>query len=466
MGNILTATGLTLNAALDKAYQYRVKLIDGSYITGRQIADGYVSNSSGNSVIRIDPNWYMTEGPGKYFTPETISGNTALALRTESAGTYNINEILSQTERTGSVSNYTTDVTSADYIARSFLFGGSSFRITERTVISDGRGNLTFRNIVIKPLDDNFDFDFSFKGGPAFPVFEGISTIISRKVDPDGTGKSLKIEFREEGQTNTQGGLTLQEFQGKSFGAPGAGFSTNARLDVRPPPRCFVAGTLIDMADGTKKVIENICPGDMVLSFDGTKKKGRGKLKAARVTKTFQNVTQELINLRGLKVTPGHVFLNGEGAFEKIATILKKDGAIVDKGGALLRARTGCAIGSMEDEIINVAYRDPMKPERLTVVVVRAGIPCIERADGSAWLTLAALIRGNGYTVKGAHLIAPDGARSIADWPEVKTPFDTYAQRNFIVRDSDFDLYTPDWIDDMREVDEEIGEIRRHMALA
>ena len=41
--------------------------------------------------------------------------------------------------------------------------------------------------------------------------------------------------------------------------------------DIPPyePPMCFVAGTKIDMADGTKKVIENIAMGDEVLALNG-----------------------------------------------------------------------------------------------------------------------------------------------------------------------------------------------------
>ena len=37
-----------------------------------------------------------------------------------------------------------------------------------------------------------------------------------------------------------------------------------------PPIMCFVAGTKIDMADGTKKVIENIMVGDEVMALNNT----------------------------------------------------------------------------------------------------------------------------------------------------------------------------------------------------
>jgi hypothetical protein len=38
---------------------------------------------------------------------------------------------------------------------------------------------------------------------------------------------------------------------------------------IKPPIMCFVAGTKVDMADGTKKVIENIAMGDEVLALNG-----------------------------------------------------------------------------------------------------------------------------------------------------------------------------------------------------
>ncbi len=42
------------------------------------------------------------------------------------------------------------------------------------------------------------------------------------------------------------------------------------RTPIEPPIMCFVAGTKIDMADGTKKVIENIMVGDEVMAQNNT----------------------------------------------------------------------------------------------------------------------------------------------------------------------------------------------------
>ncbi len=222
---------------------------------------------------------------------------------------------------------------------------------------------------------------------------------------------------------------------------------------------------MISMADGTKKPIEDIVPGDMVLSFDSKKKKGRGKLKAARVTKTFQNVAPLIIDLHGLKCTPGHLFLNGEGEFEKIATILKKDGAIVDKDGALIRARTGFKVGSIEDEPINVAFDDPDRPGQLIACVVRAGIPCMRRASDREWVPFYHFLRDTGLKISGYYLVSADGEKTVPDWPRGKSPFDTELQRNFIIRDIFGQPYKPLWIETLPEAEEPVGEVRRHMAL-
>ena len=42
------------------------------------------------------------------------------------------------------------------------------------------------------------------------------------------------------------------------------------RDPIQPPIMCFVAGTKVDMADGTKKVIENIAVGDKVMALGDT----------------------------------------------------------------------------------------------------------------------------------------------------------------------------------------------------
>ena len=77
---------------------------------------------------------------------------------------------------------------------------------------------------------------------------------------------------------------------------------------------CFVAGTLVLMADGTKKPIEEIQPGDMVMAVDHLNPEE--KPGPARVARTFDNGLKEVVKLRFAKdgveeeivCTPSHRF--------------------------------------------------------------------------------------------------------------------------------------------------------------
>ena len=73
---------------------------------------------------------------------------------------------------------------------------------------------------------------------------------------------------------------------------------TNPANDVH----CFLADTPILLADGTEKPIQEIAPGDMVMSFDPKANSGLGGRKPGRVRRTFRNTTRQVIDLRGLRI--------------------------------------------------------------------------------------------------------------------------------------------------------------------
>ena len=109
-------------------------------------------------------------------------------------------------------------------------------------------------------------------------------------------------------------------------------FGSNA-LSSTPPFQCFSAGTPILSADGATRPIEDIAIGDRVLAFDP--RDPADALKPARVTRLFRNVTEEWLVLdNGLTVTPGHLFLNERGDFERIDSLLARGGGIVGADGA------------------------------------------------------------------------------------------------------------------------------------
>jgi hypothetical protein len=215
-------------------------------------------------------------------------------------------------------------------------------------------------------------------------------------------------------------------------------------------PRCFLAGTPILMADGQEKPIEDIRVGDMVMSFDPAADQGRGALVPKPVSRTFQNVTRSIIDLRGLHMTPGHVCLTDDGRFETIAEILLRDGILVEADGTRIRARTGAKLGSMEDTPVLIAYPDE-KTGKEIFVRARAGIPCrlIRERDGTMrHLSLALMLRAYHQTLTPEGLIqSPDGSLGEAtDWPEDSTPMDEDYRRNWVIQTADGKPYVPEWI--------------------
>jgi hypothetical protein len=124
----------------------------------------------------------------------------------------------------------------------------------------------------------------------------------------------------------------------------------NVQLPPERPPnlRCFPAGTLIAMADGSRKPIELIGAGDRVLGFAGHDPFGR--LVAGRVSKLFRNVTERWLALTfldggTLSATPGHEMLAADGRFARLDQLVswQADGTgrvtLVGENGALRPAR-------------------------------------------------------------------------------------------------------------------------------
>lgn len=134
--------------------------------------------------------------------------------------------------------------------------------------------------------------------------------------------------------------------------------------------KCFLAGTMIDMwpieaglkpntngfyheAEVRQKVwqkpIEEVTANDWVLSFDNG-----GRLKPGRVKRTFENEAKIILDFHGVFVTPAHVYYCAGGAYEgkfvPLIDILRDDGVVQYQDGTLIRAATGCEVGSEDDK--------------------------------------------------------------------------------------------------------------------
>lgn len=184
--------------------------------------------------------------------------------------------------------------------------------------------------------------------------------------------------------------------------------SPGSRDPEATDPRCFGEGTPILMTDGTKKPIEQVEAGDWVMSFDPAEDHGRGKLVPGRVTRTFRGWSKHMLDFHGTRVTPGHLYLRGdgphEGRFQKILDILRDDGAIVREDGSLIRAATNAPVGSREDQFVQVIYAVDVEQLKRGIHYegrMRAGTLLLQ-PDGTA-ITVLKAMEGGGYE------LLPDG---------------------------------------------------------
>jgi hypothetical protein len=176
--------------------------------------------------------------------------------------------------------------------------------------------------------------------------------------------------------------------------------------------RCFAAGTLIDMADGTQKPIETIEVGDEVLAYDPDTTDGLGTLKPARVARTMTNFVDEIIDFHGVKMTPGHATLCAEGPNKgqhiPLMDIIREDGVIADRDGTLIRAATNLPVGSTGDQKLQVAYILNKSQQTYFKGSMRFGTLMVGDDDKADWRIMDALA-AEGYQVMDDGLIAKDG---------------------------------------------------------
>lgn len=213
-------------------------------------------------------------------------------------------------------------------------------------------------------------------------------------------------------------GKTLQQAFEGAMVESGFYADNPALFAMMPTTYCFAPGTLIDMADGTAKPIEAIQAGDQVMSFDA-----QGVLVPGRVTQVSAKRVTQLLDFHGTRVTPGHVYLCGDGPFSgqyvPLIDILRSDGAVVRRDGALMRAATGDLVGSDRDRtMIWVAIGRKGAEGRLSVQDAR------QMRLGTRWrmedgrdIALADLLSVMGASVTPEGLVRmPDGQEVMFHW--------------------------------------------------
>lgn len=182
-----------------------------------------------------------------------------------------------------------------------------------------------------------------------------------------------------------------------------------APVNIRPATECFLPGTPVAMWDAPDRPIEAVALGDLVVSYDRA-----GRLVPGRVSRVFANEVRVILDLFGLMVTPGHVTLCGEGPHAgrhvPVLDILRTDGALVMRDGTLVRAATGCPVGSEGDAWVAAVVGEPRPSGRVHVTEarhIRAGTRVVT-ADGRDVSVLEA-IRAAGGEVGPNGWVRPRG---------------------------------------------------------
>jgi hypothetical protein len=182
-----------------------VRLANGQRWTARQFLDHYRSvQISGTPTpvgdapypVDVDRSWYMGEGPGRYYHPgmfpivHRIADNRNLA-----PGTYDLAKLANEdNDLNAKISHYTTDMSSADYPLRALVFGNESAKISGQVVVNPDRSK-TFKQIEIRPLDTNFDFEHNTRNVP----LELAREIARKKYDSENQGVRYEIQYRGPG---------------------------------------------------------------------------------------------------------------------------------------------------------------------------------------------------------------------------------------------------------------------------
>jgi len=173
---------------------------------------------------------------------------------------------------------------------------------------------------------------------------------------------------------------------------------------------CFAAGTMISMFDGAAKPIEDIRKGDFVVSYTES-----GELVRGEVTGTKTHEVAHVLDVFGLKVTPGHVTYCADGAFKDthvpLIDILRSDGALMREDGTLVRANTGCEIGSSADTFVEVVTMAGSAEQQVVEQSVRMRTGSRIILDTGHDVSLLDLIEVNGGWVNDDGLVVCDKHR-------------------------------------------------------
>lgn len=189
------------------------------------------------------------------------------------------------------------------------------------------------------------------------------------------------------------------------------------------------------LSNAWEKPIGEIAVDDLVLSYDD-----KGRIKPGPVTRTMTNTATHILDFWGTGVTPGHAYYCADGEFKgqhvPLMDVLRTDGAIMRADGTLIRAATGCEVGSIGDQMLHVIIGDKHSDGQTQIDVagqIRFGTRFIFENGQDA--SIMDLIRSNGgkITDDGYILAGADGQKMPFRWTfsdNIPKPEDYILQRS------------------------------------
>ncbi len=242
-----------------------------------------------------------------------------------------------------------------------FAIGTESTFVVENGVLIEISGDL-------RAFDDNFNFESD-------SVPDLVNTIIQYTLGPGSDvpeGAIVFLEYRGDGRLDiatdaswievlnglkalVNENLVQPLFESMTGQAYCFGLQTPVAMWPTDTPLKPNSNGLYNQSDVRAKIwhkpIEQIEPGDLVVSFDA-----EGNLVPGPVTRIFENDAKILLDFHGTKVTPGHVYLRPDSSrahkFETLIDVLRDDGVIQHQDGTLIRAATNVPVGDARDGFV------------------------------------------------------------------------------------------------------------------
>ncbi len=175
------------------------------------------ATDAARTAVKIDAADYMKNGAGRYVSVadfkmfENFFIKKALLPRSEPYtfdeignkiyGKEHFDKLKPDFEKNGFTvagSQYFTDIDSADFVERAFIFGSTAVTVTPEDLeklefVVNKDGSREIRNLRITPKNDNFDFEGG-SGSSKFLV-DTANALFKYDIDPKGIGKAVPIEY-------------------------------------------------------------------------------------------------------------------------------------------------------------------------------------------------------------------------------------------------------------------------------